>query len=637
MALNLKDDISGGSPILNRWSREVEAKQRELALQLARVRETADTASATADAAASDTSIPPAITSPSISQSGYIIDGVHYSEVTANYNAPSPLDNFAGVFLVVTGYRGSSEPVKVAEHNFGGAAGGTANFKVTLQRTGETVTFYFVSKNTLGGSREDWTGAPSATAALDGASTSDVFAPQNLVSATTIVTQALAIAGGALTSSWGTGNTINLPSKSITFDIQITSTNPIFHMLLWASNDGSGKPNGYYVRFDGRSGQQIGSIGKITSGVAGSSVGSAKVATNSAALKLGWYHVRVEWSTGGVLNMWINDRFVWGGGKDTTYTPTGALYYSKESGWGSMNIAPLGNLASVGTLSDPGVREGGTHVSYKLTSNPLTAIDAGATATINIAAHTNRIGGTDVSNSSGSIASLSFDTLYYIYYDDEKLAGGSVSYQATTTKTTALQGENRFFIGSIRTPLDGGADTAGNGDGGSALLGSNQVISPALGTQVNSGGSDAYTRNRHQARDRNAATFAEIVFNDDVPGVTFNSVTATYNVFQGPFLPWTSLKLKVKSEVAANPAMATGSCTLTLKYSLDGGGSYTNLFNLSAGSTRALTTDTVNLSNTQSLGLIEVVAVASGTTQNSPPTIEHIIKLYEVWIEADTG
>lgn len=124
------------------------------------------------------------VTGISISESGYTIDGTVYSEVTATYTAPTPLGTFTGIFLVVKNYRGSAQLVKVAEHNFAGTAGTSASFKTTLQRTGETVTFYFVAKNSNGGTVEDWATAPSTTGVLDG-NASAPNAPTGLVATST--------------------------------------------------------------------------------------------------------------------------------------------------------------------------------------------------------------------------------------------------------------------------------------------------------------------------------------------------------------------------------------------------------------------------------------------------------------------
>ncbi len=104
--------------------------------------------------------------------------------------------------------------------------------------------------------------------------------------------------------------------------------------------------------------------------------------------------------------------------------------------------------------------------SYRPTTNPLTAADVGGDVTVSIAAFTMRFPGADLSINSGSITALDFGTLYYIFYDDTNFNGGTVSYGAATTKETALDGSSRFFVGSIRTPADGGINSVGNNDGG---------------------------------------------------------------------------------------------------------------------------------------------------------------------------
>jgi|GEM_PF-6521058 len=128
-----------------------------------------------------------------------------------------------------------------------------------------------------------------------------------------------------------------------------------------------------------------------------------------------------------------------------------------------------GVLGSAVTLSNQTVNSSVSGMlTYRPLTNPLTAHDAGATATINVGSFTMRIQGIgDVSINSGAITGLSFNTLYFIYYDDDQLAGGAVTFVATTTKETTLDGNGRFFVGSILTPIDGFADTGGNNDGGS--------------------------------------------------------------------------------------------------------------------------------------------------------------------------
>jgi len=109
-------------------------------------------------------------------------------------------------------------------------------------------------------------------------------------------------------------------------------------------------------------------------------------------------------------------------------------------------------------------------VPHILFSNPLTAHDAGSSATVNIAAFRMRIASQDIPLNSGSITGLSYDTLYYVCFDDPAFAGGTVSYQATTERETALGVPGRFFVGSISTPERRASDTIGNADGGTIPL-----------------------------------------------------------------------------------------------------------------------------------------------------------------------
>lgn len=158
------DTVFNHDPIFVRWANKLNVDIDTLDKRTGRVEQVAADSVATSTATAPPTDAG----SFSCSESGYTIDGVLYSEVTVSYKAPTPLGNFAGVYLVLSGYRSSTELVKVAEHSFSGVAGGSANFRVTLQRTGETVTAYLVAKNSLGGSKDDWASSPTTTVTLDG-------------------------------------------------------------------------------------------------------------------------------------------------------------------------------------------------------------------------------------------------------------------------------------------------------------------------------------------------------------------------------------------------------------------------------------------------------------------------------------
>lgn len=162
---NLRTD----SPQLQKWARDVDVSLQEFTLDIARLAHSAADTSNTVAAISTDTSIPPDPVSCSASCTGYIRDGLLYERVTINYTSPTPLRNFAGIFVVAGGYNGASAStlVKVGEDTFHGAAGTPVSFSnLVLQKTGETITLYFVAKNSLEGAREDWINAPHVSLAL---------------------------------------------------------------------------------------------------------------------------------------------------------------------------------------------------------------------------------------------------------------------------------------------------------------------------------------------------------------------------------------------------------------------------------------------------------------------------------------
>ncbi|MBN8431802.1 hypothetical protein JF535_13170 [Microbulbifer salipaludis] len=94
-------------------------------------------------------------------------------------------------------------------------------------------------------------------------------------------------------------------------------------------------------------------------------------------------------------------------------------------------------------------------------SSVCTAVDAGSTATINIAAHDVQFGGFTVAYNSASITGLQFVKKYYVYCDDEDFAGGAVTYHATTNWATAKGSPYRRLVDVITTPSDGGSSSGG--------------------------------------------------------------------------------------------------------------------------------------------------------------------------------
>lgn len=87
-----------------------------------------------------------------------------------------------------------------------------------------------------------------------------------------------------------------------------------------------------------------------------------------------------------------------------------------------------------------------------------------------------------------SLASLSYGTTYYVYFDQApplgKMlpAGGTINYVPTPNQETAMSGTNRFFIGSIITPMAGGAATIGFNDGGAGAQVAPPMIPPSQNT-----------------------------------------------------------------------------------------------------------------------------------------------------------
>lgn len=280
---------------------------------------------------------------------------------------------------------------------------------------------------------------------------------------------------------------------------------------------------------------------------------------------------------------------------------------------------------TVDNVADGSTRFGQTAggLTYRPTSNPLTATDAGANATVSIAAFTMRCTGhTDISVSSGSITALSYSTLYYIYYDDATLAGGAATFNATTTKETAINGSGRFFVGSIVTPAATGAATVGNNDGGvGAQGGGTSVFLFGAVTVVNTVPTGITVTNANNCFDGNTSTFAKINKNtlSGVEDASFTVISMTPSS-----APWQSLTLKVRTAVPTNGGTNN---SMTVSYSLDGGTTFTTIFTTTG--TRALTLDSVSLPLTQNLAQLRVKVDCNVAVGNA---FAAEIDLYEAWV-----
>jgi hypothetical protein len=261
------------------------------------------------------------------------------------------------------------------------------------------------------------------------------------------------------------------------------------------------------------------------------------------------------------------------------------------------------------------------NASYRPLTNPLTATDAGATATVSIAAFTMRVAGTDLSINSGSITTLTFSTLYYIYYVDSTFSGGAVTYYASTTKEDAHAGANRFFVGSIRTPASGGFDKTGNNDGGSgSQFGIREVVYPSQNAVVGAAGFTDPT----YAHDKNNATYA---YGTDSNVLNQAKQHKWYGWTNSHFDPAaTSVTLR-----ATGFRSSTGSAggTLRFRYSTDGGTGWTTVWSTSSDSPPVFFNNSVSIG--ASVDLTQLVAEFYSDWASGTGTLN--ISLYELWVE----
>jgi hypothetical protein len=266
-------------------------------------------------------------------------------------------------------------------------------------------------------------------------------------------------------------------------------------------------------------------------------------------------------------------------------------------------------------------------VAYRPTSNMLTASDAGASATINIAAFTLRVAGqADVSYNLGSISALAFNTFYFIYCDDPTWRGGTQTYEATVTKEEALNGAGRIFLGSIRTPADGAPDTIGNNDGGvGAQSGlSHRAYFPDYATAVTGNGA---VSNPELAVDLIMETAASLSLTGNSGA---NSASIRTKGLAAALEPSaTGRKVWVIFEIPTNTLNGSGN-VWSLYYSETGDSGYILWDSGGAGVTKARTTYSMDIPQWKLADVrvrLDVMAGASQTTGTITA------KLYESWVE----
>lgn len=257
--------------------------------------------------------------------------------------------------------------------------------------------------------------------------------------------------------------------------------------------------------------------------------------------------------------------------------------------------------------------------SYRPLSNPLTAHDAGSNVTVTVAGFSMRVAGSpDFACSGGTITGLSYGTRYFIYFDDATMAGGAETYNATTTKETAIVAAGRFYLGSIVTPSAAQADTVGNNDGGTgAQAGYLQVdgfhyVSHSGLANVTGIGSEF---------DGNSASALQT---QETSGTGGSVDTMRLSLTDKFFFPPTNITLKVVSSGATSTAGGA-----TLKYSINGGSTYTNIWQVTAGASRTKGLDSVTIPAGTPMSSIILAADVQGTTGFTNAQVD----IYEAWVE----
>jgi hypothetical protein len=171
-------------------------------------------------------------------------------------------------------------------------------------------------------------------------------------------------------------------------------------------------------------------------------------------------------------------------------------------------------------------------------------------------------------------------------------------------------------VGSILTPPSGGSSTIGNNDGGAgAQVGFLERFWPTAAPSGN------YLRPEN-AFDRNTSTYSLCV------ALTGSTLQQTWSGFpqSGRETLATSIVLKVLSSVTN----AVSTDTVKLSYSVNDGGTWTDIYSVSAN--RALTLDSVSLTLPVATSRVQVLASVIAGSYSTNTT--H--KIYEIWLEVNS-
>jgi len=265
-------------------------------------------------------------------------------------------------------------------------------------------------------------------------------------------------------------------------------------------------------------------------------------------------------------------------------------------------------------------------VSYRPATNPLSATDAGSNATITIANFNMNIAGktSPLAITGNTLTGRSYGTVYFIYYTDPNLTGGSVTFTSSTSKSPSP-----FYVGSITTPLAGAPDTIGNNDGGTgAQIGFAANLWAGNATATLGG---SYITNLSNANDGNLTNFATVA-----PTGNSQQADLVTSLYSGISPFYGAITLNIRTEVTNLHAASgdTGFTSAFLDYSLDGGVTFTNIYTVQTASgggnaSRALKTDSVSLSVAQNIAAVQVkLTVSTGNNAGDNASV----KFYEAWL-----
>jgi hypothetical protein len=212
------------------------------------------------------------------------------------------------------------------------------------------------------------------------------------------------------------------------------------------------------------------------------------------------------------------------------------------------------------------VNSGPANYSYKPATNPLTATDAGSSATIDIASFPMNISGMNpLTYQSAAVVALAYNTIYWVIVEDSLLQGGAASFSVVTTKAAATGRSGWMCVGSIVTPQAGYPDTVGNNDGGATAQTGARSRSygvASTGRVLNSGGNQVFDlsfSSPQSASDNDANSYASFSTLADGAILDVQSFAAI------PLQGFTALLLTVKSKITS-----VGSGPIVINYSLDG-------------------------------------------------------------------